>query len=110
MKLDSCFDSGVLTVSIMGDIDHHESVMLREAIDSLIVKNKPLKLIFDLSKTEFMDSSGLGLILGRYRFASNLNCSISVLNANERVMKILTLAGVNKLIEVERSTKDEKIG
>ena len=110
MKLDSCFENGELTVKVCGDIDHHETVLLREAIDSLIVKNKPRKMVFDLSETEFMDSSGLGLILGRYRLASSMNCRLSVRGANERAMKILTLAGVNKIIDIERSGKNEKIG
>ena len=54
-----------LTVTLLGDIDHHSAVDLRRDLDRLLYAERPARLTLDLSSVEFMDRSGLGLILGR---------------------------------------------
>lgn len=105
MKLDYTLENGILTVRPTGDIDHHATVSLREQTDRLLSEKRPKKLLLDLSKTEFMDSSGLGLILGRYRKAGEISCDFGLLDPTAGVMRILTLAGVEKLISIERTEK-----
>lgn len=102
MQLEASFRDGMQIVRIVGDIDHHETLSLREDIDKLLIKNHPDELVFDLSDTDFMDSSGLGLILGRLRKANDMGCSVRVINPTERINKVLKLAGVDKLINIER--------
>ncbi|MBR2848427.1 MAG: anti-sigma factor antagonist [Clostridia bacterium] len=86
-----------------GDIDHHSARTVRMQIDEDLYRRRPQKLVLDLSKVEFMDSSGLGLILGRFSKASEIGAECVLLNPNENVTKILDVAGIKRLIRIERS-------
>lgn len=88
--------------TILGDIDHHSAKDVKKLIDSEIFINRPDTVYLDLSQVDFMDSSGLGLILGRYRLSTELGISFKVLNPTERVMKILSLAGCEKILTIIR--------
>lgn len=90
-----------LTVKISGDIDHHSSKELREEIDFEIVRARPKYVVFDLTECEFMDSSGLGLILGRFRKCGEYGCEFKLVNPGVKTMRILRMAGVDKLINIE---------
>jgi len=87
-----------MIVSLSGEIDHHSARDIREGIDRLIVEERPKSLVIDLAGIDFMDSSGLGLVLGRYRKAKQAGAEMYLCGASERVRKILSLAGVDKLI------------
>ena len=71
-------------------------------IDDELYRQRPKKLTLDLSKVEFMDSSGLGLILGRFNKASELGTEFTLLNPAESVRKILDVAGIARMIKIER--------
>lgn len=88
--------------SIHGDIDHHNARVIRMQIDDELYRQRPKKLTLDLSKVEFMDSSGLGLILGRFNKASELGTEFTLLNPAESVRKILDVAGIARMIKIER--------
>lgn len=88
--------------TILGDIDHHSAKKVKKLIDSEIFITRPETIYMDLSQVDFMDSSGLGLILGRYRIATELGISFKLLNPTERVMKILTIAGCEKILTIVR--------
>ncbi len=90
-----------LVISVDGEIDHHETKTLRVDIDEKIVKSVPEKIVFDFSRTTFMDSSGLGLILGRYRKAKEVGVGVEIVNPGEKIMKIITMAGLDKFITVK---------
>ena len=108
MEIISSINDGVLYVKPMGDVDHHSSKNMREAIDGLILRNNPKELELDLSAIDFMDSSGLGLVLGRFKKQSEIGGKFKIVNPNKRVMQILQLAGVEKIIRIERVNKNEK--
>lgn len=93
---------GVLSVKLMGEIDHHSAVGVRADIDSLIFESRPRKIVLDLSEISFMDSSGLGLIMGRYALARDLGCAMALRSPSVAVMKILTLAGMERMIKIEK--------
>ena len=88
-----------LTIAPRGDIDHHSARTLRERIDNEMSINRPEVLILDLSGIEFMDSSGLGLLLGRYQRARDMGCRLILSGCSGRVMKILSLSGADKMFE-----------
>ena len=92
---------GVLVVAPTGDIDHHETKTLREDIDMQIEQECPSKVVFDFSRTQFMDSSGLGLILGRYKKARDMGIKVEIANPGEKISKILYMAGIEKIIEIK---------
>jgi len=92
-------DGAKLTIAPKGDIDHHSARTLRERIDNEMYLNRPEILILDLSGIEFMDSSGLGLLLGRYQRAKDIGCKLQLTGCSDRIMKILSLAGADKMFD-----------
>ena len=90
-----------LVVAPLGEIDHHETKTLRDEIDEEILRILPKKVIFDLSRTSFMDSSGLGLILGRFNKAQSIGADFEIANPGEKIMKIIKMAGLEKIITIK---------
>ncbi len=96
---------GRLILTLSGEIDHHSALFLRQNADELIYKLRPHTVAVDLSKIEFMDSSGLGFIMGRYALLKKLGGVIVLIDPNTRVKKILSLAGLERIIKIERTQK-----
>jgi len=94
-----------LSCSISGDIDHHGARILRAQIDRELLEKRPRRLVLELSRVEFMDSSGLGLILGRFNKASELGGEFVLSNPSETVSRILDMAGIARMIKIERTMK-----
>lgn len=94
-------DEDTLTVSLYGEIDHHSAGTLREEIDAKITQEKPKTLILDLKNIGFMDSSGLGLILGRYSKMKESGGSLKVINPTSGAARVLKLAAADKIIPIE---------
>lgn len=103
-------DSGdELTVRISGEIDHHSAVRVRGEIDERIMRLRPKRTVMELSGIEFMDSSGLGLIMGRYQKMRAIGGDLCVRDPNERVVRIFKLAGLERIIKIEeKEKKNEK--
>ncbi|MBE6546307.1 MAG: STAS domain-containing protein [Ruminococcaceae bacterium] len=99
---------GVLELTLHGEIDHHSAVAIRTEMDSQIYELRPVKTILDLSGIEFMDSSGLGLIMGRYALMQKLGGELTLRNPNERLVKIFELAGLGRMVKIEESQKEDK--
>ena len=87
---------------ISGDIDHHSARTVRTQIDDALISRRPARLVLDLSQVSFMDSSGLGLILGRFNKSAEIGSDFLLLNPNEAVTRILDIAGIGRLIKIER--------
>ncbi|MBE6694900.1 MAG: STAS domain-containing protein [Ruminococcaceae bacterium] len=102
------YRDGVLSALIEGEIDHHTAVGIREKIDGLLFRYRPEKLILDLCKVSFMDSSGLGLVLGRASLCQEIGAKVYLINANERTRKILSLAGVSRIENLVIEANKEK--
>jgi len=96
---------GRLILTLSGEIDHHSALFLRQAADELIYKHRPMCVAIDLSKIDFMDSSGLGFIMGRYALLKKLGGTVVLIEPNARVKKILSLAGLERIIKIERTQK-----
>ena len=100
-------EDGVLEIKLTGEIDHHSAVNVRSEIDGLIFESRPKKVVLDLSEISFMDSSGLGLIMGRHSLIKDLGGTLSLRAPTVAVMKILSLAGMERMIKIEKSIKEE---
>ncbi len=94
-----------VVVSLVGEIDHHNASSIRTGIDKLIYEKRPRRLVMDLSGIDFMDSSGLGLIMGRFSLVRELGGELSIRNPNDGVLKICRLAGLERLIRIEKTDK-----
>ena len=105
---ETSLENDVLTVTLRGEIDHHSAVGVRSDIDSLIYEVRPRKTVLDLFAIDFMDSSGLGLIMGRYALMQRIGGELTLRNPNERVVKIFELAGLGRIIKIENDKEKEK--
>lgn len=88
-----------ITVKLSGEIDHHSALPIRTKVDSAITMANPKQLILDFSKVSFMDSSGVGLVIGRYKKARAKNCRLIVQGLSARDEKMMKLSGLQKMVE-----------
>jgi len=103
MDIKNTMQNGVLTVSLQGELDHHGAVDVRRDIDALIDSARPKKVVLCLKDVYFCDSSGLGLIMGRYKKTAAMGAVLTVGDPSAAVERIMRLAGLDKLIKTERS-------
>ena len=92
--------NNTLTVKLSEDIDHKNAVEIRKQIDEEINKRPIKKLIFDFSAVEFMDSAGIGMILGRYKTAKLVGSTLNLSNVKPAIKKVLEMSGVLKIIPI----------
>ncbi len=92
----------VITVYLSGEIDHHLAKGMREEIDKAIEYGMPSLLILDFSDVTFMDSSGIGLVMGRYRLLQKTGATLNLVNLPENIFKIMKLAGIERLASLEK--------
>ena len=88
----------ILVASIIGELDHHTAEYIRDRIDGELLKSINKNIIFDFSKVSFMDSSGIGVIIGRYKNIQKIKGKAAIVKANEQIGKIFKMSGVLKLI------------
>ncbi|MBQ9673743.1 MAG: STAS domain-containing protein [Ruminococcus sp.] len=91
------YQDGVMTVYLSGEIDQHTSKSIRQEIDSRTEALRPNLLCLDFSKVRFMDSSGIGLIMGRFRQMSLIGGRLKITNLPENIDRIVKLSGVQTL-------------
>ena len=103
IRCDIEYDEGILVIKLAGEIDHHTAKAVREEIDTSLYLYRASTVIIDLAGVAFMDSAGLGLILGRYTKAKELGGRLIVANPEPSVDRILTLAGTGKLITIKKN-------
>lgn len=90
-------DGKTLTAFLAGEIDHHTAQSAREQVDYAIERSGALLLRLDFSEVSFMDSSGVGLVMGRYRRMQSRGGETRLCNATPPVMRMLKLAGLDCL-------------
>ena len=89
---------GALTVFLEGELDHHSAAPVRAQIDALLSDGNITELTLDMRAVTFMDSSGLGVVLGRYRIMSGRNGKMYIGGASKYVQRILKMAGVYSIV------------
>lgn len=92
----------VLTVYLKGEIDHHSARAMREEIDKAIDFNMPSLLILDFTEITFMDSSGIGLVMGRFKNLQKNGAKLHLVNLSDNIYKIMKLAGIERLAVIEK--------
>ena len=97
------YEKDKMTVRLDGDLDHHSAAIIRAGIDDAILVNRPRTLALDFGKITFMDSSGIGLVMGRYRLMRSLGGEIVMQNLPENIRKVMRLAGLEKLGRMEET-------
>jgi len=98
---------GCMRISMPREVDHHYAEQLRREADLLIGAYHIRKLIFDFSGTEFMDSSGIGVLIGRCKNMGYSGGGGYAEHLNERLKKIFAVSGLHKMIQVAPDAKEE---
>lgn len=98
-------ENGQLVIQIPRELDHHEAGRLKMEADLMIEACQVKKLVFDFAETEFMDSSGIGMIIGRCRNMSYYGGEVTARNLNLRLQKIFQVSGLHKLIKTEAAER-----
>lgn len=97
-----------MTVWLSGELDHHAARVMREQIDSAIARSTVKTVRLDFSGVGFMDSSGIGLIMGRYRLMLSRGGRLLVVGASERLKRVMKLAGLERLPVWEEPSANER--
>ncbi|MCI9143498.1 MAG: anti-sigma factor antagonist [Lachnospiraceae bacterium] len=96
--IDNC-----LMIRLPEEIDHHSAGMICENADKYLLREDVGNVVFDFEKTRFMDSSGIGIIMGRHRKISCFGGRVYAIHVDRQIQKIFRLSGLNKIVEVLES-------
>ncbi len=109
MRLKLEVENNTLIIHLDGELDHHSTEEVREDIDNAIDSRNIKNIIFELSNMKFMDSSGVGVVIGRYKKIDKVGGVVGIVNSNPHVDKIFEMAGIYKIIN-KYDTKEEALG
>ena len=90
-----------VTAYLSGELDHHSAKEMREAVDNAVELHMPSKLVLDFKGISFMDSSGIGLVMGRYRMLAKTGAQLYITGASPQIYKVMKLAGIERLAKLE---------
>lgn len=88
-----------LVIHLKADLDHHTALTVRETADTLLARSHAKHILFDFTGVEFMDSSGIGVIMGRYRQVIFKGGRVGVMGVGANVDRIFRISGLYKIVE-----------
>lgn len=88
-----------LIVNIDGEIDHHTSEEIKDKVEKELSRTGHRNIIFNFKNVNFMDSSGIGMIIGRYKYVKSLGGNVAVVGVNENIDRIFSVSGLYKIIK-----------
>ncbi|MBR5475168.1 MAG: anti-sigma factor antagonist [Lachnospiraceae bacterium] len=102
-------DQFCLVVEVPEEVDHHVSCQIKEGIEQKMEKHYIRRMIFDFSRTHFMDSSGIGVLLGRYKEMKGRGGDLILCGVNETIGRVLRMSGILGLMPLcpDRQTAKE---
>ena len=109
MKFELAKSGSLLIVRVAGELDHHFADEIRMRIDAEIMKPPVKDILFDFNNLSFMDSSGIGVLLSRYKQMEGSGGTVAVYGVGPRIGRILKIGGVNRLVQEYRS-REEALG
>jgi len=98
----------LLLLELTEEIDHHTTDEIRRRADYEIERYMPKKIIFNFNSVTFMDSAGIGLLLGRYKTARMFGSELGIINVNNSIKKVLEMCGMLKIIPIYNSIEIKK--
>lgn len=93
----------VMIAYLNGEIDHHTAADIRTDIDIRVEGSHPDILILDFTNVSFMDSSGIGLVMGRYKLMNDIEGTLKIVNPSPQIRKVMSLAGIDRLAIIEKN-------
>lgn len=105
MSVEIDVKGSVVTAYLSGELDHHTAAEMRNAVDSAIELNMPELLVLDFTGITFMDSSGIGLVMGRYRNLMRTGAKLNISGASPQIYKVMKLAGLERLATLDNCSR-----
>lgn len=99
------FNDETLFCRLNGEIDHHTALPIRLDIDERIETCRPQTVVLDFSNVTFMDSSGIGLVMGRYKILNELGGTLEVTGLSDNSYKVMRLAGLDRIANITKGGK-----
>lgn len=99
MKITTHKQNGSLVICLTGELDECFADYTRKNIDSAILSERMDNVIFDMSGLTFMDSTGIGVLLGRYKLIKKLGGTAMITGSNKQIDKVLTMSGIYTIME-----------
>lgn len=96
----------LLLFEITEEIDHHTTEKIRRKMDNEIQRYMPKRVIFDFNSVTFMDSAGIGMLIGRYKIAKMFGGVVELANVKPSIKKIFEMCGVLKIIPILKNMED----
>lgn len=96
----------VLVIHLKADLDHHTALAVRETADTLLARSHAKHILFDFTGVDFMDSSGIGVIMGRYRQVIFQGGRVGVMGVGKNVERILNFSGLFKIVEQYKTVEE----
>lgn len=98
MEVECLKRNKILVVKISGEIDHHACEILRTKVDTALEKMGGKHIIFDMNEVTFMDSSGIGVVIGRYKLTKKLGGKMCIISSNKTVEQMLKFSAISKIV------------
>lgn len=108
MNVKHFIEDKVLLFEFTEELDHHIAEKLRKRSDYEIQRFMPKKVIMDFKKVNFMDSAGIGLIIGRYKSTNCYGGTLELMNVNNKIKRIFEMSGVLKIVPIIQDFNEAK--
>ncbi|HHV45436.1 MAG TPA: anti-sigma factor antagonist [Tissierellia bacterium] len=95
-----------MIVKLRGELDHHTSEYARKKIDQRYYSNNSANIVLDLRELNFMDSAGIGLIMGRYKNCIDRNGKVSIVSTSPYINRMLKMSGIQKLVDIYQTIEE----
>jgi stage II sporulation protein AA (anti-sigma F factor antagonist) len=100
-------NKGKLLIAVLsGELDHHSAESVRLKLDNKLEELGEVNLVFDFSGVNFMDSSGLGAVIGRYKKISEYGGKVGIINLKPEIKRIFEMGGLFRIIKEYKSAED----
>lgn len=100
MQVQISTKNNMIIAKLIGELDHHAASKARDKLQEVIINKAIKNLVFDLDELTFMDSSGIGMIIGRYKLISALGGNVKIVCKNTQIKKLITMSGLKRIINV----------
>ena len=107
MEVKITVNKNTLIAAPAGEIDHHSAAAVRKQIDDAYEESRCTDIVFDMNRVEFMDSSGIGMMIGRCKNMDFTGGEVRAEHMNGRIRKIFLLSGLHKMVKIEEGGEEE---
>lgn len=100
MEIRNIGEKRTIIIKVTGELDHHMAAKIKDEADKKMRSTNAVNVIFDLSEMTFMDSAGLGVMMGRYKKARTLGGKTAVYGTNAQTLRIIKMSGMDRVIKI----------